>query len=123
MTHHTLTITLTDEQYQMLVAQTHYENWWLVNRTEGRVEPKSSSAIAALIVSATLTQMRNTKQLQFTAQFAEIDKAHQAMLESLDTCEDPGMRADIQATLELNDDAYRALDDEYKAFCGPTYKP
>jgi hypothetical protein len=121
---HTLTITLTDEQYQMLVAQTHYENWWLVNHTEDRVQPISAERFAAGVLAAWLTETREKVKKEFDEQFAAIHAQRDDFESELpDASGDPGMHSDIVAALERLDNSEQALLEEWDAFNGPRPTP
>jgi hypothetical protein len=116
----TVTITLTDEQYQMLVAQTHYENWWLVNLTEDRVQPISAETFAAGVLAAWLTKTREKVKKDFDEQFAEIQAQREDLEKELPAASgDPGMHSDIIAALDRLDNAEQALIEEWDAFLGP----
>ena len=126
MTHHTLTITLTDEQYQMLVAQVHYENWWLVTHTDGRIESAVSPAsLAAGVVSSWLHETRTKEKKRFDKRFAELEEESKALVAQIKElgASDPGMHSDLVEALDQNDEAYHALTDEWNAFNGPRPTP
>jgi hypothetical protein len=119
MTTHTLTITLTDEQYQMLVAQTHYENYFHLDG-----DPVTAAGLAAGILTRTLEESRAKNKKQFDKRFDELQKERDALEEDLpEASGDPGMHSDVINALDQNDNQYQALVEEWDAFLGPRPTP
>ena len=120
---HSLTITLTDAQYQMLVAHAHYTNY-LRELGIGYPDPSSPALLATDILVNHVNQSRERSRREFAARFKALDDRKRELDDLLSQEHgEPGMYDDIHDMIEANDAALRDLEAEQAAFNGPRPTP